>query len=117
MLSKAQYDGVAEPATDELWAIETETYHDEDGNWYRVYPDGWCEQGGTLGTAYATYTNKTFTFLKPFANTDYFTVVMCSHTGDLEYPAVIGKTITSVSFRNTYNRDGYGSWYACGYIA
>lgn len=24
----------------------TETWHDTNGNWYRVYSDGWCEQGG-----------------------------------------------------------------------
>ena len=29
--------------------IITETYSDDDGNWYRIYSDGWCEQGGISG--------------------------------------------------------------------
>ena len=47
----------------------TETYH-EGANWYRIWSDGWIEQGGTIMTN-ATYFN-VYTFLKPFKNTDYF---------------------------------------------
>ena len=37
-----------------------------DGSWYRKYKSGWLEQGGTIDTV-----NKTITFLKPFADTNY----------------------------------------------
>lgn len=37
-----------------------------DPTWYRQWSDGWLEQGGTIDTV-----NKTITFLKPFADTNY----------------------------------------------
>ena len=46
-----------------------ETHHGDDG-WYRVYSDGWCEQGGYY--ANSTSSVKDFVFLKPFVNNDYF---------------------------------------------
>ena len=34
-------------------------------SWYRIYSDGWCEQGGQ------TTTNGNITLLKPYSNTDF----------------------------------------------
>jgi hypothetical protein len=68
MLTKEQYDGVSVPATDELWAVETETYSDEFGNWYRIYPDGWIEQGGKVA---ATAQGIVINLLKPYSNANY----------------------------------------------
>ena len=116
IISRDKYNTLAEPGEDELWCIGVENYSDG-VNWCRVYPDGWCEQGGTYGAAYTSYVNRTCTFLKPFIDTNYFAVTMSSHTGDLEYPSLYSKTTTSVSFRATYNYGGYSNWYACGYIA
>ena len=47
-----------------------ETYHNSDTSWYRVYSDGWCEQGGWL--AGATFVNKTadVVLLKPIKVSD-----------------------------------------------
>lgn len=116
IMSREKYKSVAEPATDELWAIETETYQDEYGNWYRVYPDGWCVQGGDLGDSYTAYTTKTITFLKPFINTMYFATVQQDHSDDVKVATINGKTNTSITFMNTYNRLGQGCWFACGYV-
>ena len=50
----------------------TETYSNG-ASWYRVYSDGWCEQGGLLAPKNLTNNdaNVTTTFLKPFSNWDY----------------------------------------------
>lgn len=81
-------------------------------SWYRVYDDGWCEQGGFGGEAW-TY------FLKPFINTNY-TIINCAQGPNADtvygtnirndkrftdrfYPYYSGSTIT-------------GAWHACGYI-
>ena len=117
MLNRTQYNNIAAPTNDELWAVESDTYSDEFGNWYRVYPDGWCEQGGELGDSYTAYTTKVLSFLKPFANTSYFVTVQPSNTDDLRLPTITVKTNTAVTFINTYNKDALGGWFACGYIA
>lgn len=47
----------------------TETYHNGT-EWYRVWSDGWCEQGGEVANS-GTNT-KQITFLKAFADTNYY---------------------------------------------
>lgn len=42
-------------------------YNASTGDWYRVYSDGWVEQGGKKQTT----TQTQVTFLKPMANTNY----------------------------------------------
>lgn len=84
-------------------------------SWYRVYSDGWCEQGGGDIT-----TSGNVNFLKPFINTNYCLV------------GSIGNGVKSNTWEH-YNLqkestnyfyqdccfDGYrlDSWYACGYIS
>lgn len=71
LLSRAQYDAISNPAEDELWAVESpcivETYQNGT-SWYRVYSDGWCEQGGKIITAGS---NTTVQLLKEMDNTEY----------------------------------------------
>ena len=45
----------------------TETWHDGT-EWYRVYSDGWIEQGGRINI---NTTLKNITLNKPFSNTNY----------------------------------------------
>ena len=102
MLTKEQYEGVATPTTDELWAVETETYSDEFGNWYRVYPDGWCEQGGVGAVG-------TINLLKPYKDTNYTVII-----------APFSSTHAYISATNTtaFTLAGAGCrWEAKGYIA
>lgn len=84
-------------------------------SWYRVYDDGWVEQGGFItgsNNAFATVT-----FLKAFSNTDY--TIMCAMQGSTNadrFAQYNNKTTTSVGLY----RDDYGTgiaWYACGYGA
>ena len=75
-LTKAQYE-LAQKNANEFYVVTdaesvayiTETYSNGT-EWYRVYSDGWCEQGGVK----LNITPNTFVFvtlLKPFANTNY----------------------------------------------
>ena len=97
-----------------------DSYHNGT-EWYRIYSDGWIEQGGRF------YNNadvaNTISFLKPFKNTDYSLLI--NH-------GVSGKYATSLSGRHsdeawgytttnfqaqTYNAVGLNwiVWSACGY--
>lgn len=50
-MSKERFDSLSEFSDDELYAVRShvvvETYKNGD-DWYRVYSDGWVEQGGRL---------------------------------------------------------------------
>lgn len=77
--------------------------------WYNLYSDGWCEQGGQKAGGNATY------YLSiEFKDTTYYTDIFidrASQTADC-YQIVKGKTTTSVL---TGWLGESGTWYACGY--
>lgn len=97
-----------------------DSYHNGT-EWYRVYSDGWIEQGGRF------YNNanvvNTISFLKPFKNTDYNLLINHGVSGSF------GNNIagwhgdeaweyTTTSFQaKTYNSNGLNwiVWSACGY--
>ena len=59
-------------------------------NWYRIYSDGWCEQGGKVIT---TDQNVTVNLLKPYSNSDYS--LMRTNISD-------SSTATSVRMESVY---------------
>ena len=77
-------------------------------SWYRIYSDGWIEQGGVLGANTAD-----LTYLKSFKNTNYsiFTTYFGgSGRNGTGYPSEKtknGATIVKASIPI--------SWFACGY--
>ena len=90
-------------------------------SWYRIWSDGWCEQGGAGGNA-SSAVAVTITFLKPFIDNTY------SLTGGALIPEV-AKAVYSVGFydRTTTQfsasladdesiNKGTFTWQACGYI-
>ena len=96
-------------------------------SWYRVYSDGWCEQGGFMG-GIATNSWIFVTLLKPYINTDY-TVIgsgvdpsisttypdqFFSYRSPLQTTGFYGG-IRILSGGATYADRGF-SWIACGYI-
>ena len=94
----------------------TETYQNG-ASWYRVYSDGWCEQGGEIPATTTAVVTKTATLYPSFVNTNYFAVgTTVKHT---TYAGVSNKTTSSVSF---YSQTSGGNlkegilWFACGYI-
>ena len=76
----------------------TETYS-SGTNWYRVYSDGWVEQGGELSSVTQNSTN-TINLLKPFANTNYSVIITA--TGGSRSNAQY-MNCESVNTRNTNN--------------
>lgn len=103
LIPRERYNELPAPSEVELWAVETETYSDNDRNWYRVYADGWCEQGGYLSAA------GTVNFLKPFKNSMY----TVSHTPiAAASPYISAKTPTSMTIAA-----GGCWWEARGYIS
>lgn len=95
-------------------------------SWYRVYSDGWCEQGGMVSVI-ANNANVVVTFLKPMMNTDYTVTIghhVASNTDAFYYNqgGVTEKTTQTVTLTNR-RLQGNGSytlnimWQANGYIA
>ena len=84
-------------------------------SWYRVWSDGWIEQGGDTGLG-SNANEETFYFSKPFSNTNY-TIVLSgygSSSGVLS-PYYMSVTKYTDSFK-TYTWTDMGKrWYACGY--
>ena len=98
----------------ETWSEGTE--------WYRVWSDGWIEQGGTTGliTSGDGYTSKTIQFKKSFINTNY-TFTSCANKystqnglGTAYPPFIFTKNNDSIIIGKYSWSDGL-DWYACGY--
>jgi len=85
--------------------------------WYRVWSDGWIEQGGQLLTA-ASDTDATLTLLKSFINTNYKInyVGMSSNTSTATV-TFINLQIYPLTTSTAFYRKIYftRNWYACGY--
>ena len=113
-VSKVLDEAVLRSSLEEVQVI-VETYKNGH-SWYRVWSDGWCEQGGGFGTEFTSYTPKTVNFLKPFRDTNYSAFEMQGHNNNLECAAISNKTTGSVTFSGVYNKAGLASWQACGYI-
>ena len=113
-----------------------ESYYATDGStWYRLYSDGWCEQGGTV-CASGSYTMAIVNFPKkfvlgyiPFATAKYIHAPEheCAQTGyttvrfDFHTSAFITSlTNEQMKFGNGGQNDGglvAYVWYACGVTA
>lgn len=99
----------------------TETYS-EGTNWYRIWSDGWIEQGGTTA-AVNIGTASTVTFNKSFTNTSYqviISLIKISTDDENCVGNIYSKTINSFTFLHRRSSgsgtDTYATdWYACGY--
>lgn len=93
----------------------TETWN-EGTSWYRVWSDGWIEQGFRITTTVDAQTNHTF--LKPFKDTNY-TLLITIYSTTTKFNGSQPDWITA--YTNTgfsYHCDSYAGqpWvYACGY--
>ena len=89
------------------------TTHSNGTTWYRVWPDGWIEQGGVANAGGTV----TITFPKAFRDTNYTVVATTLGTNAQIYAQCITKT--SGTEMKIYNNGGSSSqqksWYACGY--
>jgi hypothetical protein len=96
-------------------AYITETYQNGT-SWYRIWSDGWCEQGGFGNNV------NTITLLKSFINTNYTIQVSkyMESTTDNSVVNITGKTTSQFTIsRGWLNGAGTAQvyWQACGYIA
>lgn len=94
-------------------AYITETYVNGT-SWYRMWSDGWCEQGGQFETG----TNHTITFLKSYITEP---TVLMGHVSARAaegyarelYPNLVTKTQFTITNANVAGV--HTKWYACGY--
>ena len=93
--------------------ILTESYLNG-ASWYRVYSDGWCEQGGV------SLPTSSISFLKPYRDTSYTLtgiILENSESTSNDYNCI--KTKNTGSFAWGSNNSTYIkeiNWQACGYI-
>ncbi|MGN1049756.1 MAG: hypothetical protein ACI4P9_04430 [Selenomonadaceae bacterium] len=76
--------------------VVVDSYHDDEGNWWRKYSDGWLEQGGVVATT--DNEMKVITLNKPMAN-DKYTVLFARQNseGGAYFPCLKSKTDTTIS--------------------
>ena len=120
LLTKAQYDAIQSPATDELWAVQcsvvVESYNDGNGNWYRIWSDGWIEQCQRIQL---TTTLTEYNLLKPFNSNFYFlSSIPYSDTSvqnSWSFNQLIIAPKTASSFQGKQqSSSNYFTIYACG---
>ena len=102
-------------------ATVVESYRN-DTQWYRVWSDGWVEQGGYLTEALMPLTF-TITFLKAFADTNYTHVIGATSVGTSRYAngyySSTTKATTNIGVHVQSAAENFGKncrvdWYACG---
>lgn len=90
-------------------------------DWYRVWSDGWIEQGGASPTFSASNTDTTVTvnLLKPFTDTNYSVLALSDDCGYRPALTYSNKTTSSFKLRRESHsgsiRSGIADWRACGY--
>lgn len=86
-------------------------------SWYRIWSDGWIEQGGRVSISQDTQT--TVTLLKPFSDTNYTVLITANRSGtqtagDGNFTVEYVST-SQFKWSNGDDFSGNGIWYACGY--
>jgi hypothetical protein len=82
-------------------------------NWYRVWSDGWIEQGGVHAEGQAV----SITFLKAFTTTNYTPLLTACFTPGqaANVPVVTARATTSMTVYSAGSGTRAGTLYACGY--
>lgn len=94
-------------------------------SWYRIWSDGWCEQGGYVNVAANSVANGTVVkFLKSFIDANYTITMLSCHndtsTNNLSVPygnSYYGCYQLNSKTKESIKLCGVGTWYACGYIS
>lgn len=95
-----------------------DSYSDDSGNWYRIYSDGWIEQGGII-LPQTRNDNFPVTLLKPYTNTNY--TLITNKSIDTNVSGTIGSfsfwthNKTETGFTTAIDPNVRCNWYACGY--
>ena len=95
-----------------------DSYHNGT-EWYRIYSDGWCEQGGVVSSP-ATDSSNSVSLLRGFTDTNYSLLVTENGTTISDQASGSFTCLKRVSSFQLYN-NGFGysghtvNWFACGY--
>ena len=95
--------------------VVVDSYYDNAGNWYRIYSDGWIEQGGMIGGM-----RRTVTFPKAFTATPTVVGIARSSSSNGVSGSQNEFCICSISntgfYGTSYDAYGYAgfTWRACG---
>jgi hypothetical protein len=119
--NKFVYDSVANtvrlPKVNSQHGALIKSYQSGD-SWYRIYQDGFCEQGG-IGSNFSSgdLTKETITLLKPFIDTNYSVLVNRQSTSTTQSYAWSFNKIDNSQIELNYNGglSGKLEWSACGY--
>ena len=86
-------------------------------DWYRIYSDGWCEQGGKVTLSASTYTD--INLLKPYIDTDYscFQSHNYAGTGGQAESYILPIDESSLRVGNSCGNSQTFCWKAEGYIS
>ena len=106
---------------DELTPVHAvvETYQNGE-SWYRVYDDGWVEQGGlssTVSVPASGQVSTTINLLKPMASTQYTGGILGgANSRFCTANVTLATTTITVSYWNYYSAalNANSFWYACG---
>lgn len=100
----------------------TQTYRNG-ASWYRVWSDGWCEQGGFITSVTANaLSSATITFLKSFSDTNYFVSLEEVKNNNTSNAEATGSHAVYTKNKNnmviaTFSWTNGRLWEAKGYIA
>lgn len=84
-------------------------------SWYRVWSDGWCEQGGL--TSGITGNTNSVALLKTFASTSFTVQLTPKSPGAITYTPAYNITSASTINIGLYNDTAAVCWRAEGYLA
>jgi len=88
----------------------------ERGVWYRLYDDGWVEQGGDYKTFTTAWTSTYISLAVEMESNDYYASPVVGNTDHTDAPSIFEKRPTY--FRCVpYNANYEGRWYVCGQSA
>ena len=85
-------------------------------SWYRIWSDGWIEQGGQIDCA--KNTSVTVTFLKAYTNTNYNVTGMSHFFNADKYdigPTLTNRTTTTMNLGNMWDYTVTFQWRTAGY--
>lgn len=88
-------------------------------SWYRIWSDGWCEQGGELGFTSTGWVKGTKSLNIPFKDTKYNVMVMGNWSDAASSSCTVtAKTTDSFTIKYAINTTAQkGVWRAEGYIS
>ena len=111
------FNGKADVDTPSIQAPYLKTTYVNGTSWYRIWSDGWCEQGGELGSG-----SSVVTFLKPFKDTNYIALISgADENYNIVYITSKRTTTSMTAVAKQSNGNSYTKsvkhWRVCGYIA